>query len=232
MSRRYGAPVQPARHRFVYDNDPEGSTRPDTVPAALRFAETSDVSSGVEQRGTRELAPYPGLTDLPTPRDEPTVVDPPLRRASSVAVPRDPQERRATDAVQELPSGRRHRTISTVPERAPGNRRFPLVIGFVLTAIASAGVGTTLGNGSLERVVGRLVSSPTPRATAFILPISAALEKPREPLLSPIPGPASVPEAVEVPSVRLEDLPLAKQDQLRTKSKRATGARRSHRKKL
>jgi hypothetical protein len=267
MSRRHGAPVQPARQSFVYDNDPERITRPDTVPAALRFAETSDISSGVEQRGaTRELAPYPGLRDVPPPRDEPTVIDPPLRRAS-LPVQRVSEERRATEALQELRSGPRHRTVSTVPPpsrarrklaravnvvtrseeqrrrpeqvpsiaslpgRAPVNRRWPLVLAFVLTAMASAAAGTTLGNGSVERLVGRLVDSSPPRATPFIVPISAALEKPREPLLSPSPEPAPVPEAVEVPSVRLEDLPLAKQDQRRTKSKRAAGARRGQRKK-
>jgi hypothetical protein len=269
MSRRYGAPVQPARHR-VYDNDPERITRPDIGPAALRSAETSDVSSGIERRGsTRELAPYPRVTDLtPPPRNELTVVDPPLRRASSVAVPRDPEERRATFATDELPSGPRHRTVSTVPppsraqrklERAVDiiirseeqrrrpkqaastaalspktsvNRRWPLVLAFVLTAVVSAAVGTTLGDGSVERFVGRLVDSPPPRAIPFMLPISAALEKPREPLLSPTQENAPVPEALEVPSVRLEDLPLAEQGKPRIKSKRAAGARRSPRKKL
>jgi hypothetical protein len=269
MSRRYGAPVQPARHR-VYDNDPERITRPDIGPAALRSAENSDVSSGVERRGTtRELAPYPRVTDLtPPPRNELTVVDPPLRRASSVAVPRDPEERRATFATDELPSGPRHRTVSTVPppsrarskpartvnvvipseeqQRSPKQvpsraspprkgsvtRRWSVVLAFALTAMGSAAVGTTLGNGSFERVVGRLVVSPPPRATTFILPISEAWEKPREPLLSPSLEPTPMPEAEEVPSVRLEDLPLAKQGKPRIESKRAAGARRSPRKKL
>lgn len=260
MSRRYGAPVEPARRRVVYDNDPERITRPDTVPAALRFAENSDVSSGVEPRGMRELAPYPSLPDVLPPRDEPTVVDPPVQRVE--------EERRAIDAVKELRSGPRHRTVSTVPPpsrarqklarpvnvvtraeeqrrrpeqvastaalspKAPVNRRWPLVIAFALTAIVSAGVGTTLGNGSVQRVIGRLVDAPSPRATPFILPISAALRKPPEPLLSPTQENAPVPEALEVPSVRLEDLPLAKQGKPRIKSKRAAGARRSPRKKL
>ena len=242
----------------MYDNDPERITRPDTVPAALRFTETSDISSGVEQRGaTRELAPYPALRDVTPPPGEATVVDPPLRRALESAQHAS-EQRREADALKELRSGPRHRVVSTVPPpsrarrkpagavnvvtrseaqqprpeqaRAPGNRRWPLVLAFVLTALASAAVGTTLGNGSVERFVGRLVESPPTRATAFILPISAALEKPREPLLSPSPEPVPIPDAAEVPSVRLEDLPLAKQDQRRTKSKRATGARRSHRK--
>jgi len=52
-----------------YENDPDVVTRPDTVPAALRFAEES--SPAIDPGPHRELKPYPAV---PPPSDEATVV--------------------------------------------------------------------------------------------------------------------------------------------------------------
>jgi hypothetical protein len=96
-----------------YDKDPDANTRPDTVPAALRFNDDSATWSNLSQRGERELAPYTSRPEILPPSDEPTVADRSLWR---MPVP----ERRAADErpKRETPmpsSGLRHRLASTAP---------------------------------------------------------------------------------------------------------------------
>jgi hypothetical protein len=139
MTRKLGASLQPAGRRFVYDKDPDENTRPDTVPAALRFAEASALQSGIEHARPRELAPYPRLKEMTLPditaaNDEATTVDPPLARPKK-DLPSGPRHR-SIETISTVPppharhpSGPRHRpieTISTVPPPSHARHRVPL----------------------------------------------------------------------------------------------------------
>lgn len=84
-----------------YDSDPDAITRPDIVPASLRFAGADDSNpSIVEHRVHRELAKYPSLPDTPISRDEPTVVDAALQK--SMEPPRA-SETRLARPVSDVP---------------------------------------------------------------------------------------------------------------------------------
>ncbi len=87
-----------------YDNDPGVITRPDTVPAAIRFAE--DSLTGFDTKINRELAPYPTLQPL---SDEPTV------NYAIVSPFADAQGHTPSDANAEARSGTQQMLASTVP---------------------------------------------------------------------------------------------------------------------
>src|SRR6188768_287423 len=84
MAAKKLVPFHAPGRRLVYDNDPEAITRPDTVPAALRFLldDETDAGSGFGHRVQRELSAYPGVPEVTRPNDAPTVVDAPLQRAA------------------------------------------------------------------------------------------------------------------------------------------------------
>jgi hypothetical protein len=92
-----------------YDNDPDVITRPDTVPAVLRFAEES--SPAIETGAHRELKPYPAV---PPPSDEATVV-----YALSAMQPTP----RVVTPLPELRSGTRNSLASTVPPPSRTRRK-------------------------------------------------------------------------------------------------------------
>jgi hypothetical protein len=257
MKRKERDPSQPTGRRVVYDPYADEMTRPDIVPAALRFAEDSEPSSGFEHR-RQELPAYSDWYSTRESRDEPTVADVPLPRS-----PRVPSEAHAQSAPAVPRSGPRHRAVATTPptgmpkpilEPAPsaGSRReerrrrreldhalessMPvvrernnlMVLFLVSLATAVAVVlAMSLRDGSLKRVFGRSVEPHSQREVTSPRPSSETRVQPRAVVPSPNLRPAPSLEASEVPVVRIEDLPLSKPDGRPTKTRRTGGARRS-----
>ena len=122
MAAKKLVPFQPPGRKLVYDIDPDGITRPDTVPAALRFLvdEESTPGSGFGHRVQRELSAYPSVPEMTKPNDAPTIVDAPLQRAT-MPTPRENEPSYPAFPSQVPQSGPRHRMVSTVPP--PRTRR-------------------------------------------------------------------------------------------------------------
>jgi hypothetical protein len=155
---------------------PEENTRPDTVPAALRFAELS--SPDLEAPPHRELAPYP---TLPSRFDEPTV------SYAIVSPVVDANERSVTDASAESSSGARRRLASTVPPPSRTRTKAPVI-------------------NEVERVTTPLptaarIATPLPGAARIITPLPGATSRIATPLPSVVPVPirTSVPVARSAP---------------------------------
>jgi len=257
MKRKERDPSQPTGPRVVYDPYAEELTRPDIVPAALRFAEDSEPSSGFEHR-RQELPAYSHWHSTQELRDEPTVADVPLPRS-----PRVPSDVHAISAPAVPRSGPRHRAVATTPPTGmpqptldpalstgsrSGERRrrrerdhaldasMPVVqernnlkLLFVVSLATAVVVVLAMSfrDGSLKRVFERSVDPSSQREVASPRPPSETNAPPRAVVPSASPRPAPSHEVSEVPVVRIEDLPLSKQDERVTKAKRTRGARRS-----
>jgi hypothetical protein len=112
----------------MWDARAEESTRPDIVPAKVRFAEECVPRSGVDHRTPNELAPYSEVPAMPLTLSDVTVPDLALQRAVVVSAPvptgfpgvsaaqmpriKTPVPRLITPLPH---SGTRHREASTVP---------------------------------------------------------------------------------------------------------------------
>src|SRR5690349_8116642 len=93
------------------------TTRVDTVPAALRFAEESSLSGVGQPPGPRELPMYAGVSPMSSRRNDATVPDAPLGRGSPVAI-RAAGETVRCEPLPAPPSGTRNR-IPPPPPSAP-----------------------------------------------------------------------------------------------------------------
>jgi hypothetical protein len=252
-------PRNASRPRGEYDPYADELTRPDIVPAALRFAHEGEDLSSILERREREAFAQSDWRELRN-RNEATVVDGPLQRPSGPAT-RAPSQNEKSDAPALQRSGPRHRAPLPTPpsgvvqnaraaalhtarreeqhqhqERAgavptprpvPRNTNRALVFLLVLlTAVASAAVGTSLADGALKRVVDRIASNfsettaadqplPLPASVPTSVPPSAVTRRQSAP-------PTSSDEVSEVPVVRLEDLPVSTQDERETKTKGKT----------
>jgi hypothetical protein len=168
--------MSPKRRVPSAHTGPEENTRPDTVPAALRFAELS--SPDLEPPPHRELAPYP---TLPSRLDEPTV------SYAIVSPVIDSHERSVTDASAESSSGARHRLASTVPPPSRTRNKPPVTkeVERVTTPLPTAA----------------RIPTPLPGAARIVTPLPGAASRIATPLPSVVPAPirTSVPVARSAP---------------------------------
>ena len=243
-----------ARPRSVYDHHADEITKPDIVPAAVPFARKRDDLSIILERCEQEIFAQSDWRELRR-RDEATVVDGPLGRPSGPAT-RAPSQHETSDAPVLPRSGPRHRAplatppsgviqsekrhqrrerVRAVPASSPVQRRNKnparVILMVLLTAVAAAGIGTSLADGVLKHVVERIASNFTATNGAhepLPLPTSAPKSAPTS-AVTPRQSaqPTSSNEASEVPVMRLEDLPQSKQDELEAKTKAKTKTRRA-----
>ncbi|HEY3494534.1 MAG TPA: hypothetical protein VGK73_07605, partial [Polyangiaceae bacterium] len=175
---------KPARAHIASDD----ATRPDTVPAALRFADESVPSSVFEAAGPRVLEPYAARPEILPPADEATVnYGPPggfppgdgrAQKHSPSHITKAPRSgtRNKQPSIETPVERRPHLHESDENEgarvydrqritasarqaaRAPGSKLRLLVLAF-LTAGTGGFIGVSLGNGSLQRTVERWFDS-------------------------------------------------------------------------
>jgi hypothetical protein len=173
-------------------------------PAATRIATPRPfVGTPAAPAAARIPTPRPYVGGLPLPMVEATP-----RPRETLRSPAREQQPSVTPHGSEPPARAEARAPVAPPARGASAARL-FAIG-VLTVVASAAVGASLGDGSLARVVERLrgtsvKQTPTPAPPN---PSRAPAPRPVAKVEGPAPAPVVTVEAPRVPVMRLDDLPV------------------------